>query len=138
MVKNLDRLLSPLVEPRGFVVAQSSNIRFALANSMPAPEVFVVSAAIWSRECLEDDYVSIAPLVLVEVLSPANRKIPVSRKVQLYLDNGVRLVPEVRPKSKTVVTHAPGEPSLLFGEGDKIELPAEMDGAVAVSAIFAI
>ena len=75
-----------------FVVQGNSNIDFGAEDSMPAPDVFVIARSEWKRACDQDDYLRTAPVLVVEVLSPANKKPAVEKKVSVYLNNGVNEV----------------------------------------------
>lgn len=81
-----------------YVVRHDSNIRFDQANSMPAPDVFVVRREAWLRAIQEENYLTEPPLLVVEVLSPANRRRKVEEKAELYLRNGVAHVWICDPK----------------------------------------
>ncbi len=68
-------------------------------------------------ESLLRKYLTIPPLVAVEVLSPSDRVNRVAAKVDEYLAFGVKLVWVVDPETKDVAVHRPGKPMLLL-EGD--------------------
>jgi Uma2 family endonuclease len=102
VVQNLYRLLWVAFENSRFFVAMNSNIRFDQANSMPAPDVFVVSKKAWFEAIEREDYLQEAPLLVVEVLSPANRKKHVEEKTRLYLERGVQHVLIADPKQATL------------------------------------
>lgn len=92
IVENLHRLLGQAFEGSAYVVRQNSNIRFDCANSMPAPDLFVIDRESWRLAIASKDYLSKAPLLVIEVLSPANRARKVDEKAMLYLANGVARV----------------------------------------------
>jgi Uma2 family endonuclease len=102
IAKNVNRLLDDALKGQGYTAQQNSNIRFREANSMPSPDVFVITTQDWKLACESDDYLSAPPILVVEILSPANRKKPVEAKIGLYLNNRVVEVWLVRPKLKTV------------------------------------
>ncbi|MBV9613129.1 MAG: Uma2 family endonuclease, partial [Acidobacteriaceae bacterium] len=74
------------------------------ANSMPAPDLFVTRRQDWMRAIESRDYLSVAPLLVVEVLSPANRRRRVEEKAELYLRNGVTHVWICDPKRSSAFT----------------------------------
>ena len=53
IAENIQSLLNQVLSDR-FVAKQNSNIKFREANSMPAPDVFVVGRADWKRACESD------------------------------------------------------------------------------------
>src|SRR3954452_9663145 len=69
--ENIHRLLHEALSDH-FVAKQNSSIKLREANSMPAPDVFVVRRADWKRACESDQYLEIPPVLAVEVISPAN------------------------------------------------------------------
>lgn len=138
LAENLQRLLFNIVEQYGYVAKQNSNIRFALAHSMPAPDVFVLPATVWRDACHFDRYVSTAPVVVAEVLSPSNRRKPLTDKIRLYLENGVALVIEVHPKRRLVKCYSGTSEPVVACEDEKIGLPDAIAGMINVSDIFVL
>ena len=80
----------------------------------------------------------IAPDAVFEVLSPADRRGEVRKKIAEYLDSGVRLVAIVDPDKKVVALHRPGaQPVMLDDSGDLIDLADAIPGFTCrVSEIF--
>ena len=70
-------------------------------------------------------YLSVPPVIAVEVLSPSDRVNRIAAKVDEYLAFGVKQVWVVDPESKDVAVHRPGK-SMLLLEGDA-ELPGGND-----------
>lgn len=85
-----------------YVVKHNSNIRFDQTNSMPAPDVFVVRRTSWLDAIEHGEYLSCTPLIVIEVLSPANRRKKVEEKAHLYLTSGVAHVWICDPKRSTI------------------------------------
>jgi Uma2 family endonuclease len=85
----------------------------------------------------EDRYYEGAPDLVVEVLSPGDRKGHVERKLAVYLERGAPSVWLVNPRKRTVeVVSSSGERKLLH-EGDDL-VDATVPGfRVKVSEIFA-
>ena len=100
VVHSVELILSEIFKNSGYVVRSNSNIRFDRVNSMPAPDVFVARKQAWLRAIEEEDYLSEPPLLVVEVLSPANRRRRVQEKAELYLVNGVAHVWICDPKRR--------------------------------------
>jgi len=132
VVKNLLLLLDSALKNQEFTVETNSNIDFGAEFSMPAPDLFVIANSEWKRACEEDDYVRIPPVLAIEVLSPANTKPAVEKKVTLYLNNGVKEVWLVHPKQRTLVRVTPGKRATVKGS---ISLPP-LTGKIALAEIF--
>jgi Uma2 family endonuclease len=81
-----------------YTVQMNSNIRFDQANSMPAPDVFITSRSVWREAIQNETYLKEPPVLVVEVLSPANRKKHVNEKAALYLAHGVQHILIANPK----------------------------------------
>ena len=76
-------------------------------DSVRAPDVSFVEAS--RLETMpQDGYLIGPPDLAIEVMSPEDRESDVSRKVEEYLDAGVRRVWIVRPRNMTVTVHRPG------------------------------
>jgi Uma2 family endonuclease len=130
---NVMDLLRAALKEQAFVVQANSNIDFGAAYSMPAPDVFVIAQSEWKRACDEDDYLRVAPALVVEVLSPANKKPAVEKKVSLYLKNGVHEVWLVHPKQRTFVRVTQSKRAGVKGV---ISLPLPLIGKVALAEVF--
>ena len=137
LAQNLQDLLRDLL-PANYVANQNANIRFALAHSMPSPDVFVVTREQWRRACERDEYLSAPPLLVVEVISPSNRKARVEQKIGLYLDHGVARVWEIHPKTRVVRVHSRGVLPESLTEAGTLVLPAPVDGSIVIGEIFRI
>ena len=132
--ENIGALLNKVLGDE-FVAKQNSNIRFREANSMPAPDVFVVSRADWRKACESDQYLDTPPLLAVEVISPANRKFRVSQKIEIYLSNGVSEVWVSYPKKRLLRTHRMGQVT-EHSEADSVTLPQPLRGEIKVGDMF--
>jgi Uma2 family endonuclease len=133
VVLNALLLLRQALANQDFVVQTNSNIDFGAEFSMPAPDVFVVAKSEWKRARDEDDYLQAAPVLLVEVLSPANTKAAVEKKVGLYLNNGVKEVWLIHPKQRTLVRVTKTKRGTVKGI---VSLPLPLIGNVVVAEIF--
>jgi len=125
--------LRAALKDQEFTVQTNSNIDFGTEFSMPAPDVFVIAKSEWKRACDEDDYVRTAPILVVEVLSPANTKPAVEKKVTLYLNNGVKEVWLIHPKRQTVLRVTPAKRAAAKG---LVALPPPLTGKIALAEIF--
>jgi Uma2 family endonuclease len=98
VVKNLFLILNKAFESSSFTVQMNSNIQFDRSNSMPAPDIFIVRQDIWQRAIEEDRYLSEPPLLVAEVISPANRQKRVQEKIDIYAEHGVEHIWVIHPK----------------------------------------
>ncbi len=107
-----------------FKVGSRCNMEMKDLFSMPSPDVFVVSWEVWREARESATYPCGAPMLAVEVLSPANRMKNVESKTELYLKGGSLAVWNVDLRSHSVTVHTKaGSPSVL-DVGDKIHLPS--------------
>ena len=86
-------------------------------DTICAPDVWFISAERFRPEDMPP-YPRGAPDLVVEVLSPSNRKKAMDEKVALYLGAGARLVWCVDPKRRSVVVHRPNREPVTVGAGD--------------------
>ena len=84
----------------------------------------------------ESRFVSGAPDLAVEVLSPSNRHRDMQAKVTNYLSAGASMVWLLDPEREVVTVHTPGGESVL-GIGDRLTAPELLPGfEVAVRDVF--
>lgn len=105
------------------------------ADSIPAPDLMVVreedaQRAIKSRRWFEG-----VPLLVIEVISPSERKARRLQKIGLYLDMGVPHVIEVDYTKRVVRVHTPEADSVaIYRDGEQMNGPFRVE----VGDIFAI
>ena len=133
VAKNLSRLLDSALSHQSYTSQQNSNIRFSAANSMPAPDVFVIAKEQWNAACKNDDYLSDVPVLVAEILSPANRKRRGEEKVQLYLSLGVKAVWLIYPKKQSVEVIDGSERRFVSGV---LPLPEPLSGEIETTLLF--
>jgi Uma2 family endonuclease len=112
----IGRKLGNFIEAHNLGTATSNDSGVILARSpdtVRGPDL-----AFWSRETLpqppREGYPSVAPDLVVEVLSPSDVFTHVQRKVQDYLRAGVRMAWVVVPEDRSVAVFRSGrEPSVL-------------------------
>jgi Uma2 family endonuclease len=91
-------------------------------DTVLGPDVaFVQAARLPSEEEDRDGPWPIAPDLAVEIYSPGDRAGQITKKVQAYLDAGVRLVWVVYPEREQVVVHIPGQPPRTLGRDDALD-----------------
>ena len=135
VAKTIERMLDRALQSTPYVAAQNTNIRFAAAHSMPAPDIMVVERTAWRRACLSDSYLTEPPVLVIEIISPANRKGRVEEKLRLYLMNGVEAVWLVYPKRRQVEICTGATRSLAT---EMVPLPAPLSGSLAAEDFFLI
>ena len=136
IARRIERLLERVLgEDGSYVPRQNSNVKFPQAHSMPAPDVFVVTRESWDSACETEQYLAGPPALVVEVVSPANRRKAVDEKVSIYLEAGVPQVWVVHPNKKTVRIY---EPSHAEGveASVSVKLAAPLQGTVSIKDLF--
>jgi Uma2 family endonuclease len=116
----LSNFLRAFVLPRnlGFVTGPDGMLRLA-PGLVRIPDVaFVAWARTPNGRIPEEPIPSLAPDLVVEVLSETNTGAEMARKIEEYLAAGVPLIWIVDPVTRTVSAHRGSERSLVFGEND--------------------
>lgn len=85
-----------------FVVQQRVNFRMEDCHSMPSPDVLVMDKSCWREAVETDTYPSGSPVLAVEIVSPANRRKEIQRKIGLYLRHGSVEVWVVFPRKQVL------------------------------------
>jgi Uma2 family endonuclease len=102
---------------------------------MPAPDVFVIPRADWREACESDEYLHRPPVLVVEIISRANRRSRILQKVDIYLSAGVKAVWVVYPRRRRVRIHQAGLTTEL-SETDSVMLPSPLQGSLPAQDIF--
>ncbi|MBA2753398.1 MAG: Uma2 family endonuclease [Chloroflexia bacterium] len=106
-------------------------------DTLLAPDVSFVATGRRPPVDQRVGFVNVVPDLVVEVVSPSDRRRYVSAKVTAYLDAGVRLVWVVEPRTRTVTVHASGQPERVVDEDGTLDggdvLP---DFTLAVAEVF--
>ena len=114
-------LLRNFVKPRklGWVVTESGTILERDPDTVRGPDVSFYSI---SRQPLPpEDYFEIPPDLVVEVLSPDDRRKKVRAKIAEYLTSGVRLVWLVDPEAHTVMVYCGNTRGVEYAENDTLD-----------------
>ena len=83
------------------------------------------------------EYLSVAPELIFEVLSPSDRRSNVLRKVAEYLDAGVVLVCVVDPERMQAVLHRADGPTIVLGTDAEFAAPDILPGfSIKVRSFF--
>ena len=101
VVKNIFQVLDPALSDE-YEVNMRTNFRFEEEHYMPSPDVFVVTLDEWEAAMEENRYPLGAPVLVVEVISPANTEERVRQKTRLYLERGAAQVWNVYPWERKV------------------------------------
>jgi Uma2 family endonuclease len=109
-----DRGLGEVVAELGFVLSKDP-------DTVRAPDIAYLSRATLARVRDEDRYVSGAPDVAVEVLSPSNRRAAIRSKVADFLAAGARLVWVVDPARRRVTVYETLLSPRVLGEGEMLD-----------------
>jgi len=85
------------------------------------PDVAFVRTARLPPEEERDGYMMVVPDLVIEVVSPTDRPDAVQEKVGLYMEAGVPLVWQIRPRERGAGVYRPGRPELVLGEDDTLD-----------------
>lgn len=114
-------LLMNHVDPNrlGWVVTQSGTVIDRDPDTVRGPDVAFYSIA--RVPVFPEEYFEIAPDLVVEVLSPDDRRGAVRAKIREYVAAGVRLVWLVDPDARTVLVYRGSLRGIEFDEADTID-----------------
>jgi Uma2 family endonuclease len=121
---NLAATLRSFVREHALGKVVSGEVGFVLdARETPtvraADVAFIATQRLPGGE-LPKQFAQFAPDLVVEVVSPADSYSEMMRKVQDWLQAGVRLVWVVDPSAKTVAVHREGTTVRIYGEEDTL------------------
>jgi Uma2 family endonuclease len=142
IIKQLERILeSQLAElsSEHLQLARETGWRFhnpsSGADSVPGPDLMVIRDEDAQRAIKGRRWFEGVPLLVIEVISPSERKARRLQKIGLYLDMGVPNVVEVDYTRRVVRVHTPEADAVaLYRAGDQMIVPFR----AAVSDIFAV
>ncbi len=143
IVLNLARILSSFARAHRLGEAMVGPLDVLLTeHDVVEPDVLFVSAARANR--VQERYVDGAPDLVVEVLSPSNRKLDRTKKHRLYETHGVPEYWIVDPEVESVEVYraaTPGGPLALAGSlapaaGDTLETPLLPGLRIPMSEVF--
>lgn len=123
---------------KNYRAAQRVNLRFPQSRSMPSPDVFVIAREEYNSAMKSSTYPDGTRVILVvEVLSPGNRKKAVESKVELYSEHGIEAC-VVNPKTQEIKIVRDKEIRLLNLSTNKtLTFPSVQGGkAVPLSRVF--
>jgi Uma2 family endonuclease len=132
--RRLERLLQRLAEGFGEVGIEFAFRLFAHFELRAADVAYVVRARF--EAVPPDDYLAGAPDLMIEVLSPSNRKGPLEDRIRLCLSNGCSEFWVVDSKQQAVTVFRSGTAGIRYALGDTIPLTLPAPGMLPVSEIF--
>lgn len=123
--------------PVGFLLGEAGMLRI-LPKRLRLPDVSVIR---WDRlpgkQLPKDRVYSVAPNLVVEILSESNTKREMELKLAEYLEAGVRLIWYIDPPTRTAVIHRPGEPPQSIDAAGMLEGEDVLPGfSVRLGEIF--
>lgn len=105
----------------GFILARDPDI-------VRAPDILFIRADRIDPTDNSSGYWTIAPDLVVEVVSPSESATDVNEKVQDYLAAGTPLMWIVYPRTRQVVAYLPGNQVKIFTQDDMLEHPDVLPG----------
>jgi Uma2 family endonuclease len=90
-------------------------------DTVLAPDVAFLSNARIPATGISKKFVSGAPDLAVEVVSPGDTMNEVDEKVQQWLSAGARLVWVVNPKPRTITVHAPSRRPVILTDEQRLD-----------------
>lgn len=111
------------VEPRGLgAVAVEAGYRLASdPDTVRGPDVSFVATARIPTEGRSTGFLTIAPDLAVEVVSPDDTAAEIEAKVQDYIAAGTRMVLVVHPRTQTVTVYRPDGSARVLRAGEAID-----------------
>ncbi len=127
-------LLKPLAGAAGVVQMETA------FRPTPEHEVWQADIACVSVErdaaTADDEYLSGAPELVVEVLSPSNTMDEILERQGICLANGCVSFWTVDPKRQIVMVTTPDRRTVVFDRQSLVPLPEPLNGGIDVAQIF--
>jgi len=121
---------------RQFAVRGRTHLQFDESQSMPSPDVFVISFRQWRQALEQHRYPLGPPILAVEVISEANPAEHVRQKTALYLEGGAAQVWQVDPEQQRVVVCERDRPAWLVTVHSPLVLPAPLPRVTVPTGSF--
>ena len=116
--------LGAFVEPRklGALVGSDSGVLLERdPDTVREPDIAFFSAEKIPLDADIPGYAEEVPELVVEVVSPSDRRAAINDKALMWLRYGARLVWVVRPDARAVDVHREGSPVVALGESDALD-----------------
>ena len=117
-------LLGSFVKPRrlGRVFGSDTGVQLGHGpDTVREPDVAFISAERMPLDVRERRYAQVVPDLVVEIISPNDRPVPVFDKAQMWLRHGVRLVWITDPEARTITALPQSGPTRTFTEADTLD-----------------
>ncbi len=126
------------IRRQGAGKALSTDTGYRLAEDhVLAPDASFISESRIPASGLPVGFFPGAPDMAVEVISPSERELHISQKIEDYLHYGCKMVVVVRPRTRSVEVHRPRHEMLTLMPGDVLDGGDAVPGwQVAISEIF--
>jgi Uma2 family endonuclease len=118
----LGSLLRDFVKPRnlGGIMVESGYLLTTNPDTVRGPDVSFLSTEKISPDGIPDGYISGAPDLAVEIVSPSDTASIIQDKVQDYLTYGTQLVWVIYPRQRIVVVHYPDGTARTLNQTDTL------------------
>ena len=122
----------------GVLVASDSGVWLERdPDTVREPDVAFFSAAKIPLDADISGYAEVAPDLVVEIVSPNDRRAEVNDKALMWLHYGVRIVWVVRPEERLIDVHRDGHPVSTLGESESLDGQDVIPGfSCAVREVF--
>ncbi|MDE2785481.1 MAG: Uma2 family endonuclease [Chloroflexota bacterium] len=124
IVVNLGAPLHQFVRARrlGRVIGSDTGIQLEHnPDTVREPDLAFISAERMPLDLRERRYAQVVPDLVVEIVSPNDRPLPVFDKAQMWLRHGVRLVWITDPEARTITALTQSGPARTFTETDTLD-----------------
>ena len=124
IITKLIMRLGAFIEPRelGTLVASDSGVWLERdPDTVREPDIAFFSAEKIPLDADIPGYAEEVPELVVEVVSPSDRRAAINDKALMWLRYGARLVWVVRPDVRAVDVHREGSPVVALGENDALD-----------------
>lgn len=106
----------------GRVFASDSGVQLERdPDTVREPDVAFISAERMPLDVRERRYAQVVPDLVVEIVSPNDRPVPVFDKAQMWLRHGVRLVWITDPEARTITALPQSGPTRTYTENDTLD-----------------
>lgn len=124
IVANHLMVLGPFVKARrlGRVFGSDTGVQLERGpDTVREPDVAFISAERMPLDLRERRYAQVVPDLVVEIVSPNDRPVPVFDKAQMWLRHGVRLVWITDPEARTITALPQSGPPRVFTYADTLD-----------------
>lgn len=138
VIDQLRDIIKPQL-PKNTRLVQETGLKFRRpssgVDSVPGPDLMIVLEDEWRRAVQKRAWFQGTPLVVIEVISPSERKMRRMQKVGLYLEMGVPHVVEVDYTRRVVLVHTPdADAPAVYRTTDHMTAPFD----TGITAIFSV